>query len=259
MTTKVTNLNIDTTTLTSVGTLTSLAVTGNITSGNANLGNLTSSNYFSGSGNLLSNIQGANVSGAVSSSTTAGTVTTAAQGNITSVGSLTGLTVSNATGVVNFTTTANVTLGAVANLHISGGSSGQFLSTDGSGTLTWGSVSASPGTNNIGYQNIPQNSAPFDYTAVLSDSGKHIYHPGTDAVSRTYTIPSNASVAFPVGTTIIFVNDSPGYTVTIICDTDTLMFAGTGATGTRTLAANGIATTIKLTSTKWIISGIGLT
>lgn len=179
---------------------------------------------------------------------------------LTSVGSLTGLTVSNASGVVNFATTANVTLGAVANLHISGGTSGQFLSTDGSGTLTWGSVSSpTPGTNNIGYQNIPQNSAPFDYTAILSDSGKHIYHPATDAVARTYTIPSNASVAFPVGTTIIFVNDTSGVNVTIICDTDTLMFAGTGATGTRTLAANGIATTIKLTSTKWIISGIGLT
>lgn len=91
-------------------------------------------------------VAGANVTGTVSlatsatsaaSATTAGTVTTAAQPNITSTGSLTGLTVSNATGVVNFTTTANVTLGAVGNLHISGGTSGQILSTNGSGTLSW--------------------------------------------------------------------------------------------------------------------------
>ena len=67
------------------------------------------------------------------SATTAGTVTTAAQGNITSVGTLTGLTVS---GNVSFTG-ADVSLGAVGNLHISGGSAGHILTTDGAGTLSW--------------------------------------------------------------------------------------------------------------------------
>lgn len=42
--------------ITSVGTLTSLAVTGNTTSGNANLGNLVVANFFSGDGGLLSNL-----------------------------------------------------------------------------------------------------------------------------------------------------------------------------------------------------------
>jgi len=56
-------------------------------------------NLFYGAGNNLSNIQGANVSGAVATATTAGTVTTNAQPNITSVGSLTSLTSSgNITG-----------------------------------------------------------------------------------------------------------------------------------------------------------------
>jgi len=66
-----------------------------------------------------------------------GTVYTNAQPNITSVGNLTGLTINNATGIVNFTTTANVTLGAVGNLHISGGTNSYVLSTDGSGNLSW--------------------------------------------------------------------------------------------------------------------------
>lgn len=44
--------------ITSVGTLTSLAVTGNITAGNINGGNLVSANFFSGDGGLLSNIAG---------------------------------------------------------------------------------------------------------------------------------------------------------------------------------------------------------
>ena len=77
-------------------------------------------------GGLLTNV-------AASSASTAGTVTASAQPNITSVGTLTGLTVS---GNVNFTG-PNVSLGAVSNLHVGGGTSGYVLSTDGSGNLSW--------------------------------------------------------------------------------------------------------------------------
>jgi hypothetical protein len=80
--------------ITSVGTLISLDITGNLTAGNANLGNLVVANFFSGSGNMLSNIQGANVSGQVGNALVAGTVYTNAQPNITSVGTLTSLDVS---------------------------------------------------------------------------------------------------------------------------------------------------------------------
>ena len=79
--------------------------------------------------------------------TTANTVLTAAQPNITSTGNLTGLTVSNATGVVNFSNTANVTLGAVGNLHISGGTANYVLKTDGAGNLSW--VAQSGGSNGV--------------------------------------------------------------------------------------------------------------
>jgi hypothetical protein len=135
--------------ITSVGTLTSLAVTGNISAGNV------SATTFTGA-----------LSGAATSATTAGTVTTAAQPNITSVGSLTGLTVSNATGVVNFTTTANVTLGAVANLHISGGTNGQYLQTNGSGTLSWATVAVSNISNGNSNVNIPTSNGNINLTAV---------------------------------------------------------------------------------------------
>ena len=128
-------------------------VTANLFTGNANLGNLATANFFSGNGNALFNIQGANISGQVANATVAGTVYTNAQPNITSVGSLSGLTVSNATGIVDFTTTANVTLGAVANLHITGGTSGQVLTTDGSGTLSWAAASAGTGNANVAGSN----------------------------------------------------------------------------------------------------------
>ena len=85
----------------------------------------------------------------VGEATLAGTVTTNAQPNITSVGSLTGLTVSNSSGVVNFSNTANVTLGAIGNLHISGGTAGQLLSTNGNGTLSWASDTTTYGNSNV--------------------------------------------------------------------------------------------------------------
>ena len=82
---------------------------------------------------------------AATKATTANTVTINAQPNITSTGNLIGLTVSNANGVVNFTTTANVTLGAVGNLHIAGGTTDQLLTTDGAGNLSWTTVSGGNG------------------------------------------------------------------------------------------------------------------
>jgi hypothetical protein len=73
------------------------AATGNLFSGNANLGNLAIANFFQGNANALFNIQGANVVGTVANanySAFAGVVTTNAQPNITSVGTLSALTVS---------------------------------------------------------------------------------------------------------------------------------------------------------------------
>jgi hypothetical protein len=194
--------------ITSVGTLTSLIVgnstanstfgngtitaTGNITAtnlitsgsgGNISGANYVIANYFSGSGNNLSNIQGANVSGAVSYATTAnavaganvsgqvgnalvsGTVYTASQPNITSVGTLAGIT---ATGVLNFTGASNVSLGAVGNIKITGGTAGYFITTDGAGNLSWTTVtvstaSISNGNSNV---NIPSANGNVNISAV---------------------------------------------------------------------------------------------
>jgi hypothetical protein len=66
-------------------------------------------------------------------------------------------------------------------------------------------------------------------------------------------------VAFPVGTAITFVNQASAGVMTIAITTDTMRLAGAGTTGSRSLAANGVATALKVTSTEWIISGSGLT
>lgn len=104
-------------------------------------------------------------------------------------------------------------------------------------------------------QNI-QNAA---YQIVATDVGKHILHASADATPRTWTIPANGTLALPIGSAITFVNQNAAGVITIAITTDTMRLAGAGTTGSRTLAANGIATALKITATEWIISGTGLT
>jgi len=126
------------------------------------------------------------------------------------------------------------------------------------GAITFAASQTVDGTNGVGYINIPQNSQSAAYTLVAADAGKHILHPSTDANARTFTIPANSSVAYPIGTAISFVNMT-SQVVSIAITTDTMYLAGTGTTGTRSLAQYGTATALKMTSTTWIISGAGLT
>lgn len=111
----------------------------------------------------------------------------------------------------------------------------------------------------VGFRNIPQNIRSAAYTALASDAGKHLLHPSADTTARIFTIDSNANVPYEVGTVITFVNQNGAGTLTISLTSDTMRLAGAGTTGSRTLAANGVATALKITSTEWIISGTGLT
>ncbi len=112
---------------------------------------------------------------------------------------------------------------------------------------------------NVWYLNIPQNSQSANYTTVLADSGKHIYHPSADTTARTITIDSNANVPYPIGTAITFVNDTSAWVMTIAITSDTLVLAWAWTTWSRTLAANWVATAIKITSTRWQINWTWLT
>ena len=212
------------------------SITSNLTSGNANLGNLATSNYFSGKfdslsgsqpnitslgtllnvtvtananiggnvfiGNSSSNVlvantgaiiatgnitaPNANLGNLVTANYTNAVLTTAAQPNITSIGTLGNLTVTNnvsanvittgsgtngnlvidpdgtgnliisnttpvvmsntltSNGNVAFTG-ANISLGPAGNVKITGGSTNQYLKTDGSGNLSWGTPSGGGG------------------------------------------------------------------------------------------------------------------
>lgn len=159
----------------------------------------------------------------------------------------------------------------------SDGTAAYFLQTNGSGVLSFAEAATPAGTQTltnktisgasntvtvdgtdaVGFRNTPVNSQSADYTAVLADSGKTILHAIADDNARTFTIPANASVAYPVGTVLTFINLIN--TVTIAITSDTMYLGNDGATGSRTLAAYGVASAIKASSTVWIISGNGLT
>lgn len=165
-------------------------------------------------------------------------------GNVTLTHAAGALTVAGAT-TVSLGTSAAFTTGTIE----LGAASDTTISRDSAGVIAVEGVPL--------FSNIPQNSKSAAYTLVLTDAQKHILHPTADNNARTFTIPANSSVAYPIGTAVTFVNQIN--TVTIAITTDTMVLAGAGTTGSRTLAANGIATALKIASTTWMISGTGLT
>lgn len=141
-----------------------------ILSKDSNLANSVTANYFIGSGNNLSNIQGANVNGyvgyaaiaysvaganvigQVSSALTAGTVTTASQPNITSVGTLVSASVSGNASVGNLITTGVVkttalTVGTLPSASSVGAGARSFV-TD-ANTTTFLAIVGSGGSNSV--------------------------------------------------------------------------------------------------------------
>ena len=150
--------------------------------------------------------------------------------------------------------------GTSGNVAISNGTtwtSATVTSFAGTVTATSGST-ISDGTTAfaIGYLAIPQNAQSGNYTLVLIDGGKHIY--STNSGAQSITIPTNASVAFPIGTALTIVNNGTT-AITIVTTSLTVYQAGTSNTGNRTVATKGVATCLKVATDTWFISGAGIT
>lgn len=101
----------------------------------------------------------------------------------------------------------------------------------------------------VGFRGLPQNAQAAGYTLALTDQGKHI-----SITTGGVTIPANASVAFPIGATVVIFNNSAS-TQALAITTDTLRLAGTTNTGSRTIAAYGLVTCVKVAATTWVVSG----
>jgi len=179
-------------------------------------------------------------------------MTVAAAGNVTINNPTSGVALTISGGGLSVTGTSTL-----ATTTVSGTSGVSFTVNATSGTHSTQIADSANTKYNAGYLELPVNNAGATYTAVLADSGKELYYNGTGAT--TYTIPANASVAYPTGTTLTFCNDATGATnMTIAITTDTLVLTPGGSTGSRTLAQYGRATAHKVTATRWFISGTGL-
>lgn len=114
-------------------------------------------------------------------------------------------------------------------------------------------------TGPTGPSNLPQNARGGDYTLVLSDAGKHIYHTGAGA--HAWTVPPNSSVAFAIGDAVTMINPTGSGVVTITQGSGvTIYLSGTASTsGNRTLTAIGVCTLVKVAADTWIASGVNVT
>jgi len=112
-----------------------------------------------------------------------------------------------------------------------------------------------PTTTEAGYMGTPHNTQNGAYGFVLADRGKTVDH--TSATPHTYTIPANASVAFPIGTVICIDNGDGAGAITLAITSDTLRWGS--QTGSRTIAANSQAAIKKKTATLWVLVGNGIT
>jgi hypothetical protein len=111
------------------------SASGNVVALKVQAGTLSSTgNVYAGNVSVTGDVQGATLTGSISTSS-------GSQGNITSVGTLTSLSVSGTTH-----------LGPIANVHISDGSAGQYITSDGAGGLSWDTLDLSiidNGTSNV--------------------------------------------------------------------------------------------------------------
>jgi hypothetical protein len=112
------------------------------------------------------------------------------------------------------------------------------------GMASASTVKDSLGTDyTIGFRSIPQS---LNTTAAASDIGKHLY------VSATTTVPSGVFVA---GNEFLVVNSS-GSTVTLTQGAGTtLRLGGTATTGSRTIAAYGVATVLCVGTETFYVTG----
>lgn len=173
------------------------------------------------------------------------------------------VTVADITDLTATATEINYTDGVTSNIqtqlngkaNLSGASFTGNISTTGTISGTAFTPSSATSAAAVGYMGLPLKTADGGTSSNMfhEDAGRVAY----TTSSRTLTILSDAAVPFPIGTTLVFIS-GPGATTTIV-NQDTMYLAGTGTTGTRTLAAHGMATAVKVAATTWYISGNGLT
>ena len=173
--------------ITSVGTLSFLGVDGNLTAANvfANTG------AFYGNGSGLSDLAGGNVTGQVANALVAGTVYTAAQPNITSVGTLSSLDVSGTITASNVTANTGIFTGNGSGLSAIAGANvtGTVSSATTAGTVT---TAAQPNITSVGTLSSLSSSGNITAPNLIANTGMFISSVNA-AVSAAGTVQGDAT------------------------------------------------------------------
>jgi len=226
-----------------------LTVTGNVSGGNANLGNAVSANYFIGSGNNLSNIQGANVSGAVTYATTANAVAGAnVSGAVTYATTANAVAGANVSGAVSYATTANAVAGAnvsgavsyatTANAVAGANVSGQVSNALVAGTIytnsqpnitSVGTLTSLSVTGDITGSNVYANSGLIK-AQYLSGDGSNL----TNLSAGIIIVNGNSNVSIPIA--------NGNVNISAVGNANMLVITGTGINVAGTINATGTIT-----------------
>jgi hypothetical protein len=94
------------------------------------------------------------------------------------------------------------------------------------------------------------------YTFVLTDNGKLVT--SNNASAQTLSIPTNASVAFPIGTQInvAWITGAGQPTINAVTSgTTTVLSTGATSTAPKLRVANSVATCIKIATDTWLVTG----
>jgi hypothetical protein len=133
-------------------------------------------------------------------------------------------------------------------------SDGDFTTLSGSETLT-NKTLTSPTINDPKLNLTLNAQTGTTYTFVLSDNGKLVT--ASNASAQTYSIPTNASVAFPVGAQINIIQIGAGQVTINAVTSGTTTVASTGATAAapKLRAQYSSATLIKAATDLWYVVG----
>jgi hypothetical protein len=94
-----------------------------------------------------------------------------------------------------------------------------------------------------------------DYTAVLDDAYQ-VLVPMNKATAVAFKIPTDASVAFPVGTAITVYNKGAGLcTISAVTSGTTTVVSAGAVSASPTLAQYKVAVCIKLAANSWVVTG----
>lgn len=215
---------------------------GKIMSNDGTVLNWKTPDQISGLGDLLSSNNLSDVDNAATARTNLGLASAATVATGTSGATL---------GLLNSNLTFSGTLATTALVSMSGGATL-------SGTVDYRLTATATTLNSdsIGFRGAPLNTQDATYTFVMQDSGKTVLH--TSASTHTWTVPPNASVAYPTGTVIVVANIGSGAVTLARGSGVALRIGGSATDSNKTLAQHGIASLLKLDTNSWYVSGTGV-